>query len=95
MDKIATFKSERASRHMAALCHHFGRKVESQCRDETGWIQFPFGRCEMSVEDNQLNLRAHADDSDRLEQVVQILTSHLDRFAFRENPQLTWQPAGA
>lgn len=95
MEKIATFKSERANRYMTALCHHFGRKVETACDDTSGWVQFPFGRCDMAVEDHELQLHAKAEDNDQLEQVVSIVTSHLDRFAFRENPELNWQPAGS
>lgn len=94
MDKIATFKSERATRYMTALCHHFGRKVGANCNDANGWVQFPFGRCEMSVAGDELQLHAQAKDPDQLEQVVQIVSNHLDRFAFRENPKLNWQPAG-
>lgn len=91
MNKIAKFKSERAGRYMTALCHHFGRKVETNCEKTSGWVQFPFGRCDMAVEDQELLLTAQAEDADRLEQVVRIVTSHLDRFAFRENPELTWE----
>lgn len=91
MNKIATFKSERAGRYMTALCHHFGRKVDTNCEETSGWVQFPFGRCDMVVEDQELTLTAQAQDEDRLEQVVRIVTSHLDRFAFRENPELTWK----
>ena len=91
MNKIATFKSERAGRYMTALCHHFGRKVDTNCEETSGWVQFPFGRCDMAVEDQELLLTAQAEDADRLEQVVRIVTSHLDRFAFRENPELTWE----
>lgn len=91
MNKIATFKSERAGRYMTALCHHFGRKVDTNCEETSGWVQFPFGRCDMVVEDQELMLTAQAQDEDRLEQVVRIVTSHLDRFAFRENPELTWK----
>lgn len=93
MDKTATFRSERATRYMTALCHHFGRRVSASCDDATGWVQFPFGRCEMSVEGGALHLRVQAEDPVRLEQVVEIVSSHLDRFAFRENPHLIWQPA--
>lgn len=95
MDKVATFKSERANRYMAALCHHFGRKVDAGCDTANGWVQFPFGRCEMSLENDELTFHAHAEDPDRLDQVVQIVSNHLDRFAFRETPELRWQPAGA
>lgn len=93
MEMIATFKTERAKRYMQALCHHFGRKVDASCEDTNGWVEFPFGRCDMAIANHELEFHARAKDADALEQVVRIVTSHLDRFAFRENPDLNWQPA--
>ena len=76
---------------MKALCHHFGRKVDAACDETNGWVQFSFGRCEMTIKDHELRLHAKAENSDQLEQILHIVTSHLDRFAFRENPELNWQ----
>lgn len=95
MHKIATFRSDRAGRYMSALCHHFGRKVDTGCDDTGGWVQFSFGRCEMSVQGDELTFTVSADDQSQLDQVVEIVASHFDRFAFRENPELRWRPAGA
>lgn len=88
MKSFVYFKIDRASRHLAALCHHFGRKVDVHCDDMSGWVQFPFGRCELTADARRLALMASAEDQRRLDQVVQIVTSHLERFAFRENPAL-------
>ena len=90
MNTSSTFKTDRASRYLTALCHHFGRKVEAECKPEQGWVQFPFGRCEMKADEGQLALTASAENQKNLDQVVQIITSHLERFAFRENPSLDW-----
>ncbi|WP_390911041.1 DUF2218 domain-containing protein [Pseudosulfitobacter sp. SM2401] len=92
MNTFASFKTDGAGRYLAALCAHFGRKVEVEYDINKGWVQFPFGRCEMIADDNKLDLLASAEDQPRLDQVVHILTSHLERFAFRENPTLVWQP---
>lgn len=73
------------------ICQHFGRRVEVDCDASTGWVQFPFGRCELAADDTQLEMIASAKDQPRLEQVVDTVTSHLERFAFRENPKLDWQ----
>lgn len=45
----------------------------------------------MTADDSQLEMLASAEDQTRLNQVVQVVTNHLDRFAFRENPLLDWQ----
>lgn len=90
MQTSATFETPRAERYLKTLCHHFGRKVAAECDDTKGWIEFPFGRCEMEAEDGNLELHATADSARGLAQVTQIITSHLERFAFRENPTLNW-----
>ena len=90
MQTAASFKTERAGRYLKALCHHFGRKVEAECDETKGWVQFPFGRCEMVADESALNFRAFADDQRQLAQVTRIITGHLERFAFREDPKLTW-----
>ena len=90
MNSTASFETDRASRYLKALCHHFGRKVDAKCDDASGWVQFPFGRCELKAVDRTLKLTAFADDQCSLSQVVTIVTSHLERFAFREDPKLEW-----
>lgn len=91
MNTFASFETDGAARYLATLCTHFGRKVEAECDINKGWVQFPFGRCEMTADDKKLELLASAEDQTRLDQVVQIVTSHLERFAFRENPTLVWR----
>ena len=91
MNTTASFETDRASRYLKALCHHFGRKVDAKCDDTAGWVQFPFGRCEMSASGHILELNATAEDERQLSQVVKIVTSHLERFAFREDPKLEWK----
>jgi len=91
MNTSTTFETDRASRYLTSLCHHFGRKVDANCDATSGWVEFRIGRCEMTADDSKLALTVSAKDQKNLDQVVQIVTSHLERFAFRENPKLAWQ----
>lgn len=91
MTSLTRFETDNAARYLTKLCQHFGRKVEVQETGKAGWIQFPFGRCEMTVKPHHLELRATAPDADGLALVAQVVTSHLERYAFRENPMLDWQ----
>ncbi|OAN73540.1 hypothetical protein A8B78_18250 [Jannaschia sp. EhC01] len=91
MNTSTSFETERASRYLKSLCQHFGQKVDAECDDTSGWVQFRIGRCDMTADDSKLALTVSADDPKHLDQVVQIVTSHLERFAFRENPSLDWQ----
>lgn len=91
MKSLASFKTERACKYLKALCVHFGRKVDAQYENETGWVQFPFGRCEFKADGGTLEFCASADDRRQLDKVTNIITSHFERFAFRENPKLDWR----
>lgn len=90
MKAAAKFQTNNANRYLAMLCDHFGKRVKAQCETGNGWVQFSIGRCDMTADAKQLGMLASADDAPRLEQVTQLITSHLERFAFRENPMLEW-----
>jgi uncharacterized protein len=91
LNTFAIFKTENATKYLTTICNHFGKKVEAKYDADKGWVQFPFGRCDMTADDSRLELRVSADNENHLGQVIQIVTSHLERFAFRENPMLDWQ----
>ncbi|MEO1313904.1 MAG: DUF2218 domain-containing protein [Pseudomonadota bacterium] len=90
MNKVARFETDSAQRYLETLCQHFGRKVETHCARNTGWVRFPFGRCDMTADVQQLEMVAEAKDATALDQVVDVVTRHLERYAFRENPRLEW-----
>ncbi len=90
MNTSALFETDNAARHMTALCQHFGRKVDAGCDAHKGWVRFSFGQCELTADASHLKFCASADDQTQLDRVVEVVTSHLERFAFRENPELMW-----
>ncbi|MDA7425689.1 DUF2218 domain-containing protein [Thalassococcus lentus] len=91
MNATANFETEYAARYLANLCKHFARRIPTTHQDTFGTVEFPFGRCQMSAHQNRLTLEAFADDATGLGQVTELVTRHLERFAFRENPLLDWQ----
>lgn len=86
----AILATANASRYLQQLCKHFGRKVPADFTPTTGRVSFPFGDCDLTATEQELTLRATAEDAmlDRLERV---LGDHLARFAFREAPTLVWR----
>lgn len=70
---------------------HFGRKVEVNYTSQVGKVSFAFGRCAMKANRHQLRLTASAESEGELDLVVDVVTRHLERYAFRENPCLEWQ----
>ena len=93
MKAAATFQTEQGTRYLTTLSHHIGRKVDAPCNATDASIVFDFGRCDMVANDTTLERIAQAPDQHRLDTVVEGMTRHLERFAFRENPHLEWSPA--
>lgn len=91
MHARTTFQTDQARRHLASLCQHFARKVPVLHDARSGHVEFPFGFCDLKADSTGLELIASAKDQAGLDTVIEVITSHLDRFAFRENPQLDWQ----
>lgn len=87
---IACIPTENASRYLQQLCKHFGHKVPVDFTATSGWIEFPFGRCDLTADETQIMLKSTA-QADNLSKLEEVLASHLSRFAFRENPSITWQ----
>ena len=77
--------------YMRQLCKHFGHKVDASFGDDTGYIQFEFGRCELRTEDRTLALDVSAADADSHERMENVIGSHLERFGRRDGLSVAWQ----
>ncbi|MEO9863079.1 MAG: DUF2218 domain-containing protein [Yoonia sp.] len=90
MNAETTFKTEQAQRYLGTLCKHFGHKVPVELDGNTGRIDLPFGQCELAANDAALDMKVSAENKADLDKTAQVIASHLERFAFRENPQIEW-----
>lgn len=90
MQASTCFTTENAERYLGTLCKHFGPKVPVEIAAGSGRIEFPFGQCVMHADDSGLSLVALAGDRPQLDRTVRMISSHLERFAFRESPNLKW-----
>lgn len=90
MNTQTTFKTEHAQRYLGTLCKHFGHKVPVQLDGKHGRIELPFGQCELAANDDALHMTVCAETKADLDKTAQVIGSHLERFAFRENPQIEW-----
>lgn len=89
-ETTAVVATENASRYLQQLCKHFGHKVEVQFSPEAGTVSLPFGICQLTADASQLILTGRARPA-QLPKIERFLGDHLARFAFRENPTITWQ----
>ena len=78
-------------RYMTQLCKHFEHKLPVAYDDTKGRIEFSAGICLLEAAKDALILRAEAADTAALRQVEGVVARHLDRFAFREKPEIAWQ----
>jgi len=85
--EISTAK---ASGYLQQLCKHFSHKTKVVHETNSGRIDFEFGCANLSAGQGALTLSASASNADDLERLKKVLSSHLERFAFRENLQINW-----
>jgi uncharacterized protein len=76
--------------YMRQLCKHFGHKVDASFDDDSGYIQFEFGRCELKAADRALRLEVSATDPESHERMERVIGSHLERFGRRDELSVSW-----
>ncbi|HUA06475.1 MAG TPA: DUF2218 domain-containing protein [Solirubrobacteraceae bacterium] len=77
--------------YMRQLCKHFGHKVDASFGDDTGYIQFDFGRCDLLANNGTLTLDVTAADAESHERMERVIGSHLERFGRRDELSVAWQ----
>ncbi|HUA69922.1 MAG TPA: DUF2218 domain-containing protein [Solirubrobacteraceae bacterium] len=77
--------------YMRQLCKHFGHKVDASFGEDSGHIQFDFGRCQLHATDRTLRLEVTAADAESHERMERVIGSHLERFGRRDSLTVAWQ----
>ncbi|HUB97006.1 MAG TPA: DUF2218 domain-containing protein [Stellaceae bacterium] len=85
----------RAERYLIQLCKHFEHRLPVVRAGAEGSITFPSGTCHMTADGDLLVLGAHAKDDTLLDQLEQVVSRHLERFAFRDKPEIAWRRLSA
>ena len=86
----AEVATEKPVAYMRQLCKHIGHKVDASFGDDSGYIQFEFGRCELQTSDRVLNIEVSANDAESHERMERVIGSHLERFGRRDELSVTW-----
>ena len=86
-----TIKTQKASGYLQQLCKHFSHKIEVKFDGQDGWIEFAFGRAELSADESVLTMVANSQNPENLDKLKKVLASHLERFAFREDLKIKWE----
>lgn len=86
----ADVATEKPVPYMRQLCKHFGHKVDATFDDDSGYIQFEFGRCELRAGEGTLHLTVTAEDDAGRERLRHVIGSHLERFGRRDELSVSW-----
>jgi hypothetical protein len=90
---IAHVRTELPRRYMAQLCKHFEHKLPVTLAQSSGEIAFSSGVCKLTAEPAALVMQVEAEDAESLSRTEDVVARHLLRFAFREPPEIVWQPS--
>ena len=86
---VARVPTHSASRYLQQLCKHWSHKMAVEFSAEAGTIDFPNGcRLAMKADSDALDVVLSAPAGEDVERMREVVSSHLDRFAFREAPLL-------
>jgi uncharacterized protein len=85
-------QTERASIYLQQLCKHWSHKLTVSFTPENGKIAFSDDtHVELIAHNNVLEMALHTPNGKRQETLEKVVADHLARFAFRENPSISWQ----
>ena len=84
---VARVPTHSASRYLQQLAKHWSHKMDVTMSEEEGRIAFPNGAVlEMRADSETLDVALTVPDGEDVERMRGVVSSHLDRFAFREAP---------
>ncbi|MBL3555832.1 MULTISPECIES: DUF2218 domain-containing protein [Marinobacter] len=89
--KHAVVNTDDAARYLKRLCKHFSHKIEATWSDSQGRLEFDIGRCRLQAATTGLELHCEAPDQQQLDQLGEVVASHLIRFAGGEVDAVHWQ----
>ena len=80
------------ARYIARLCKHFAHKIPVSFDEQQGRIEFSFGLALLQAEAQGLRLQVEAANGEDLQRLQEVVASHFERFAWKEELTLDWQP---
>ncbi|KTW03383.1 DUF2218 domain-containing protein [Sphingomonas sanguinis] len=84
---VARVPTLSASRYLQQLAKHWSHKMEVVFTPEEGTITFPNGsKLEMRASSDTLDVILNVPEDGDVARMREVVSSHLDRFAFREAP---------
>ena len=84
---VARVPTHSASRYLQQLAKHWSHKMTVRYSEQEGEIDFPNGaRLAMRADSETLDVALTVPEGEGVARMREVVSSHLDRFAFREAP---------
>ncbi len=77
------------------LCKHFSHKIDAHWSADKGHLTFSIGECRLAAEGETLTLVCQSPSREELDELGEVVASHLVRFARGQVTQVPWQASGA
>jgi uncharacterized protein len=91
---IAVIPTENGWKYLQQLCKHWAHKLEVELTDQKGVVKFAEATAVMTSDGEALTVEIEATSPEVLERMKEVVSSHLDRFAFKEAPlPFDWKTA--
>jgi hypothetical protein len=91
---IAVVPTENGWKYLQQLCKHWAHKLEVELTEQKGVVKFAEATAVMTSDAQALTVAIEANSPEILERMKGVVSSHLDRFAFREAPlPFEWKSA--
>ncbi len=91
---IAIVPTENGWKYLQQLCKHWAHKLEVELGEKSGIVRLSEAVATMRADDAGLTVELEAVSPEVLERMKGVVSSHLDRFAFREAPlPFEWKAA--
>lgn len=91
LTQSARVETVKGSKYIERMCKHFQHKVEAGWDQTSGWVTFAEGSCDLVLQDSALTFVCKANSQAELQDIVDTIDRHFDRFAKAEALTLTWE----
>jgi len=94
-EMIAKIDTAEASLLINRLCKHFSHKIDAHWANGTGRLTFSIGECRLEASEGLLTLVCQSPTREELDELGDVVASHLIRFARGQVDQVPWQATAA
>ena len=90
MKTTANVETKHGEAYAKRLCRHFAHKIPATFENQKGTIEFPFGTCEIDVDEARMRIVVNVSDANLIERAESVVADHLVRMANKDEPIVAW-----